>query len=115
MLLRILLQLRRHSVARREPIDVAITKEDDRLFRLAKPRRRLGKSIQHRLEVELGAADDLEHISRRCLLLQGLSQLSQQPSVFDCNDGLACEIRDERDLLIRERPERKSFASLLFL
>jgi Domain of unknown function (DUF4167) len=41
------------------------------------------------LKVERRAADDLEHISRRCLLLEGFAQLIEQPRVLYCYNGLA--------------------------
>src|SRR5262249_44571157 len=47
--------------------------QDPRLIRLAQARRRLYKRGEQGLEVEGGAADDLEHVGGGRLLLQGLS------------------------------------------
>jgi hypothetical protein len=43
---------------------------DGCLIRLAQQRRRLDQRIEHRLEIEGRAADDLEHLGGRGLLLQ---------------------------------------------
>ncbi len=48
---------------------------DVRLVRLGKPRRRFDQRLEHRLEVEGGAADDLQHVGGGGLLLQGFAQL----------------------------------------
>src|SRR5262245_47890764 len=52
-----------------------------------------GRVFQHRLEYRLKrarrAADDLEHLRRRSLLLQRLAQLVEQARVLDGDDGLA--------------------------
>ena len=52
---------------------------DVRLVGLAKPRRRLDQRIEHRLQIEGRAADDLEHVGGGGLLLQRLAQLVEQP------------------------------------
>src|SRR5262249_3393480 len=102
MLLYILIRFRREAITRRDAIDIAIAEEDSRPFRLAKPRRRLCKSVQDRLDLELRAADDLEHICGSGLLFQRLSQFGQQPRVLDRDHGLGSEARDQRDLLLSE-------------
>ena len=60
--------------------------------RRAQPRRRLDQRIQHRLQVEGRAADDLEHVGGGGLLLQRFAQLVEQPHVLDGDDGLRGEI-----------------------
>src|SRR5215831_3905017 len=63
--------------------------------RLAKARRRLDQPVQHRLQVEGGPADDLEHVGGRGLLLQrfaqvgrALAQFPQQSCVLNCDHRL---------------------------
>ena len=65
----------------------------------AEPRRRLDQRIEHRPQVEGRAADDLEHVRGRGLLLQrfaeivgALAQFVEQPRVLDGDDGLRGEI-----------------------
>src|SRR5262245_15675220 len=70
----------------------------------AKPRRALNQGLQHRLEIESGAADDLEHVGGRGLLLQRFAQLVQQPRVLDRDRRLVGECLDQLDLLVGERP-----------
>src|SRR5262249_50058417 len=72
-------------------------------LRLTKSGSRFDQRLQHRLEVEGRAADDLEHIGSGGLLLQRLPQLAEQPRVLDGDDGLAREVRDQLDLFFAER------------
>ena len=58
---------------------------------------------EHRLQIEGRAADDLEHVGGRGLLLQRFAQLVEQARVLDGDDGLGGEIRDQLDLLVGER------------
>ena len=74
--------------------------------------RRFDQRIEHGLQIERRAADDLEHIGGGGLLLQrfgkivgALAQLVEQPRVLDRDDGLVGEILDELDLLVGERPD----------
>jgi hypothetical protein len=46
------------------------------------------------------AADDLEHVGGGALLLQRFPQLFQRPSVFNRDDSLTREARNQRDLLV---------------
>jgi hypothetical protein len=55
------------------------------------------------LQIERRAADDLEHVGSGGLLLQRFSQLVEQPSVLDGDDGLVGEVRHQLDLLVGER------------
>src|SRR6516165_6197757 len=102
MLPYIFFQLRRHSVASRNAIDVAITKENDVVLRLAEPRCRLHERIEHRLQIECRATDDLEHVARSSLLLQGFPQFVEQARVLDGNHGLRGKILNQLDLLSSE-------------
>ena len=61
---------------------------------------RLHQCVQHRLQIERRSADDLEHVGRRRLLLQGFAQLVEQPRVLDGDDGLVGKGRDQIDLLV---------------
>ena len=62
--------------------------------------RRFHQRIEHRLQIEGRAADDLEHVGGRGLLLQGFTQFVEQSRVLDCDDGLVGEARDQCDLLV---------------
>ena len=73
--------------------------------RLAKPRGRLDQRVKHRLQVESRAADGLEHVGGRGLLLQRLAELSEQAGVLDSDNGLAGEVLDQLDLLVGERAD----------
>src|SRR6516225_2238775 len=73
-------------------------------IRLAQPRGRLDQRVEHRLQIEGRAADDLEHVGGGSLLLQRLAQLVEQAGVLDSDDGLTGEIRDQLHLLVGERP-----------
>ena len=66
---------------------------------VAKSGRRLGQRIEHGLQIEGRAADDLEHVGGGRLLLQrfgqivcALAQLVEQARVLDGDDGLAGEV-----------------------
>ena len=48
--------------------------------------------LQHRLQIEGRAADDLEHVGGGGLLLQRFAQLVEQPRVLDGDDGLGGEV-----------------------
>ena len=84
---------------------------DRRHVGLAESGGRLNKCIQHRLQIEGRAADDLEHVGGGGLLLQrfshvvgALAQLVEQSGVLDGDDGLGGEVGDQLDLLVGERP-----------
>src|SRR6516164_1007415 len=90
--------LRRKPVARSRPVGIATREKNNGILGLTKPGCRLDQSIKHSLQVEGGAADDLEDIGGRRLLLEryrqvarALAQLAEQPRVFDGNDGLVGE------------------------
>ncbi len=80
------------------------------LVGLAQPCRRLERGLEHRLQIEGRAADDLEHIGGGGLLLQRFGQLArarlhlvEQPHVLDRNHRLVGEGGDQLDLLVGER------------
>ena len=74
--------------------------------------------IQHQLEVEGRAADDLEHVGS-ALALKRFAQLAQQPRVLDGDDCLVGEVLHQRNLFVGERPRlgdrRRSRRSIVVL
>src|SRR5262249_51172612 len=56
--------------------------------RLADPNGRLDQRVEHLLQVECRAADQLEHVGSRRLLVQRLLCLVEQPRVLDRNQRL---------------------------
>ena len=64
----------------------------------------LDERFKNRLQIESRTADDLEHVRGRSLLLQRLPQLVKQTCVFDGDDGLGGEVRQQFNLLVIERP-----------
>src|ERR1700738_5212020 len=86
-------------------IGIALPPEDHSPACLAQLRRGLDERVQDDLQVEGGAADDLEDVGRGGLLLQGFAQLAEQPRVLDGNDGLSGEVSNQLDLLMGERPD----------
>src|SRR5262245_11276850 len=80
----------REPVARFKVVSVALRSTYDDRVRLAKARRRFHECVEHRLQIEGRAADDLEHVGGGGLLLQRLAQLVEQAGVFDGDDGLPC-------------------------
>src|SRR6266480_2227491 len=70
----------------------------ERTFGRAQPGRRLDQRVEHGLQVEGRAADDLEHIGGGGMLLQRFAQLVEQPCILDGDDGLVGESRDQLDL-----------------
>src|SRR5262249_22955115 len=81
------------------------------MIRLAQARHRLDQRIEHGLQIEGGAADDLEHVGGGGLLLQRLTQfaiarlqLSKQPRILDGDHRLVGKGRHQFDLLVGERP-----------
>src|ERR1700704_2270579 len=84
----------------------AITQENNAGPGSTQRLRGLGQCGEHGFEIERRAADDLEHVGGRGLLLQGLAQIigalaqfPQQSCVFYCDDRLLGEILDQCDLL----------------
>ena len=80
---------------------------DGRHVGLAQPRCRFDERIEHGLELEGRAADDLQNLRRRGLLLQQLLEVAgaclhfvEQAYVLDRDHRLIGEGRDEVDLLL---------------
>ena len=60
--------------------------------------------VEHLLQIKRRTTDNLKHISGGSLLLEGLSQLVEQPCILDGDDRLSCEVFDQFNLLIGEWP-----------
>ena len=75
MIARIFFRLGREAVIGGQPVDVAVLLEDDALVGGAQPGRRRDQRIEHGLQVEGRAADDLEHVGGGGLLLQRFGQV----------------------------------------
>ena len=71
-------------------------------YRPAQPHCGFNQSVEHRLQIERRAADDLEHVGGRRLLLQRLAQLVEQARILYGDDGLLSEVAQELDMLVAE-------------
>ena len=78
-----------------QPIGAVVKAENEGAFRVAQLGRRIHERIENRRQIEGRAADDLEHVGGRGLLLQRLPQFVEQPRVLDGDDGLGGEIRQQ--------------------
>src|SRR5262245_13391390 len=113
-------EFRREPIARFEVEELAPWSAYGHRVGLAQPRRRLHQRVEHDLQIEGRAADDLKHVRGGGLLLQRLAQLVEQARVLDGDDGLAGKILDQLDLLVCKRVDflavyRDSAEQLLFL
>src|SRR5262249_5375268 len=99
----VFLEGRRKAVSRRLPKKaVAFRTGNIAEISLAQPCRRLDQRVEHGLQVEGRAADHLEHVGGRRLLLQRLAQLVEQARVLYGDDGLLSEVAQELDMLVAE-------------
>src|SRR5262249_28811886 len=89
-------------VTRGVPIDGIMETNNGRHVRLTKAGRRLDQRIEHRLQIEGRAADDLEDVGGSGLLLQGFAQLIKPARGFDRNHPLGGDVLDQLDLLVGE-------------
>ena len=96
--MRILLIFRGEAETCSEVIEIISSLEDGALFRLADVDRRLDQRIEDSRQIERRAADDLEHIRCRRLLLQRLAKFGgarlhvlEQADVLDGDDSLIGE------------------------
>src|SRR5262249_27517370 len=94
---------RRSIVIRCEVVQLTVRPKDEPLLGCAKPRRVLDQSVENWLKFERRAADDLEHIRGRDLLLQGFAQFVEQPRVLDGDYGLVGKGLEKHDLLVSKR------------
>ncbi len=104
------LKFGREPVIRRHPVDIADATVHQGHLGLTQPRGGFDQRIEHRLQVEGRAADDLQHIADRGLVFErllqvlgALTQFAQQPRVLDRNDRLVGKGPDELDLFFAER------------
>ena len=81
------------------------------ISRIAQPRGGFDQRVEHRLQIEGRAADDLEHVAGRGLVFErffeiagALAQFAEQPRILHRDHRLRREILEQRDLLVRERP-----------
>ena len=74
-------------------------------MRLAQTSGRFDQGVEYGPQIERRTADGLQHIGRRCLLLQRVTQLIEQPRVLDGNNGLGGKVLDQLNLLIGEAIE----------
>src|SRR5262245_37909894 len=110
VVLQVLCEIARKSEIRSEAIASALAAEYERLVRVTQPCRRLDQRVEHGLQIEGRAADDLEHIGGSGLLLErfgevvsALAQLVEQARILDGDDGLRSEVLHQLDLLVGER------------
>jgi hypothetical protein len=61
--------------------------------------------VEHGREVARRGIDDLQYLGRRGLLIERLARLGQEARVVHGDDGLGPEILQQRNLLIRKRPD----------
>src|SRR4029077_12311650 len=86
-----------------ETKETCVAKEQTTERSLAKRGRLLQHSLEHRLQLTRRAANNLEHIGGRRLLLKRFSQLVEQPRILYGDDGLGGEVLHQRDLLVGKR------------
>jgi hypothetical protein len=101
-LLRLLLFFGREAEVRSQAIHICFLLKNGAFISLAKTGGGCSQRIQHTLQVEGRAADDLEHISGGGLLLKGFAQLAEQPRIFNSDDSLRGEVFDQLNLLVGE-------------
>ena len=87
-----LLKFARKPMIGGQTVKLPIASEEKGTVCLTQPGRRLGEGIQHCLQIEGRAADDLEHVGGGGLLLEQFAQLVEQAGVLDCDDCLGGEI-----------------------
>src|SRR5580704_12273523 len=97
-----LFELWRQTIAGDTMIPSSFGKRNRRAFRTTQLRCRCNQRIEHLLQIECRAADNLENVGCGRLLLQRLSEFVEQPRVLDGDDGLGREVLDEFDLLVSE-------------
>src|SRR5215468_5031201 len=101
--LKVVIGVSADAIARRKVIRAGVLLTHNRgHWRLAMSRRRHRQCVEHRLEIETRAANDLEYLGGGYLLLQRFAQLVKQPRVLDCDYRLIGKGGGELDLLVRE-------------
>jgi hypothetical protein len=82
-------KFRRCPEVRRQGKILAVEPEQRAELGLADARRVLQHSLEYWLQFAGRAADDLEHVGGRGLLVQRFAQLVEQPRILDGDDSLA--------------------------
>src|SRR5262245_25795687 len=107
--------LRQGALKRRYAEGIAFTQPEDAVRCLAKPSRVRQHGLKYRLKLAGRAADHLQHLGSRGLLLQRLGELArarlhlvEQPHVLDRDHRLVGEGGYQLDLLVGERPYDRS-------
>ena len=85
-------------------VELTVRAKDEPLLGCAKPRRALDQSVENGLKLECRAADNLQHVGGRGLLLEGLAEFVEQASVLYGDHRLRSEVLDQRDLLVGKWP-----------
>ena len=83
-------------------VDCAAQAMNRRHIGVAQPHCGFNQRVEHRLQIEGRAADHLEHVGGRRLLLQRLAQLVEQARVLYGDDGLLSEVAQELDMFVAE-------------
>ena len=93
-------------------VAIALAEGDSTPIRIAEPCGSFQQRLQHRLQIEGRAADDLQHVADCGLIFQrflqipgALPQFAKQPRVLHRDHRLRGEILHQRDLLVGERPD----------
>src|SRR5262249_3740670 len=81
---------------------ISAVHEQDAEFRFANSCGVLQHRLEDRLQIAGRAADDLQDLGSRGLLLKRLAQLVKQARVVDGDDGLVSEAGDQSDLFVGE-------------
>src|ERR1700736_5162689 len=99
-----LLKLARETIIRSQRVRLTVLPPDHGLFCIAKQGRRLAQRVKHGLEIECRSADHLEHVGGGGLLLQRFAQLTEQPRIFNGDNGLGRKALEQFDLLVGKGP-----------
>src|SRR5262245_62786752 len=94
--------LTRESIARFKVVSFALRSTYDDRIGLAKARRRFDECVEHCLQIKGRAADYLEHVGGRRLLLQRFAKVVEQTHVLDGDYGLPGKIVHQLDMLVGE-------------
>src|SRR5215469_8750083 len=85
-------RLSRERYGRRNAVDLTVAPIDRAVSGIAEPSHRFGERIEHWLEIESRAADDLQNLADRGLLLQRFTRLCDEARILHCNDRLRGKI-----------------------
>jgi hypothetical protein len=97
---------RRHATQGRGVHLVAVIRPEQAEGGPAQRQRLVEHRVEYRRELARRGIDHLQHFGGCRLLLQGLARLGNEPSVFDRDHCLRGEVLQQRDLFVREWPDR---------